>query len=82
MHQTLLPFKHNIKAVINGITSNYSNGCLEGFNRKIKQIERKAFDYANFHNLLARNILAKLLLLITLLYVNNYSKYSLKYYVY
>ena len=43
MHQTLLTFKHNLKAVINGIASNYSNGCLEGFNRKIKQIERTAF---------------------------------------
>lgn len=37
MHQTLLTFKHNLKAVINGITLNYSNGCLEGFNRKIKK---------------------------------------------
>ena len=43
MHQTLLTYKHNLKAVINGIASNYSNGCLEGFNRKIKQIERTAF---------------------------------------
>ena len=54
MHQTLLTFKHNLKAVINGITSNYSNGCLEGFNRKIKQIEGTAFGYTNFHNLLTR----------------------------
>ncbi|WP_235943076.1 transposase, partial [Lactobacillus helveticus] len=28
------------------------NGCLEGFNRKIKQIERTAFGYSNFINLL------------------------------
>ena len=54
MHQTLLTFKHNLKAVINWITSNYSNGCLEGFNRKIKQIEGTAFGYTNFHNLLTR----------------------------
>ena len=59
MHQTLLTFKHNLKAVINGITLNYSNGCLEGFNRKIKQIERTAFGYANFHNLLTRIRLAE-----------------------
>ena len=59
MHQTLLPFKHNLKAVINGITSNYFNGCLEGFNRKIKQIERTAFGYANFYNLLTRIRLAE-----------------------
>ena len=77
MHQTLLTFKHNLKAVINGITSNYFNGCLEGFNRKIKQIERTAFGYANFYNLLTRNKLAKLLLLITLPDVNNCSENSL-----
>ena len=49
MHQTLLTFKHNLKAVINRISLNYSNGCLEGCNRKIKQIERTAFGYANFN---------------------------------
>ena len=59
MHQTLLTFKHNLKAVINGITSNYFNGCLEGFNRKIKQIERTTFGYANFYNLLTRIRLAE-----------------------
>ena len=59
MHQTLLTFKHNLKAVINGITLNYSNGCLENFNRKIKQIERTAIGYANFHNLLTRIRLAE-----------------------
>ncbi|WP_155244842.1 transposase [Lactobacillus helveticus] len=32
----------------------HSNGCLEGFNRKIKQIERTAFGYSNFTNLLTR----------------------------
>ncbi|MBC6349791.1 transposase, partial [Lactobacillus melliventris] len=31
----------------------------EGFNRKIKQIERTAFGYANFHNLLTRIRLAE-----------------------
>ena len=37
MHQTLLTFKHNYSGVLNGISSTYSNGCLEGVNRKIKQ---------------------------------------------
>ncbi|ERJ42117.1 transposase, partial [Lactobacillus jensenii MD IIE-70(2)] len=32
----------------------YSNGCLEGFNRKIKQIERTAYGYSNYINLLTR----------------------------
>ena len=59
MHQTLLIFKHNLKAVINGITLNYSNDCLEGCKRKIKLIERTAFGYANCHNLLTRIRLAE-----------------------
>ncbi|MGX5867516.1 transposase, partial [Lactobacillus helveticus] len=36
MHKTLLTFKYNLKAVLNGAALPYSNGCLEGFNRKIK----------------------------------------------
>ncbi|KRM04930.1 hypothetical protein FC59_GL000342 [Lactobacillus kitasatonis DSM 16761 = JCM 1039] len=43
MYQTLLTFKRN-----------YSNGCLEGVNRKIKQIERTAYGYRNFGHLLIR----------------------------
>lgn len=54
MHKTLLTFKHNLKAVLNGAQSSHSNGCLEGFNRKIKQIERTAFGYSDFINLLTR----------------------------
>ncbi|MCT0197770.1 ISL3 family transposase, partial [Lactobacillus helveticus] len=54
MHKTLLTFKHNLKAVLNGAALPYSNGCLEDFNRKIKQIERTAFGYSNFTNLLTR----------------------------
>ena len=54
MHKTLLTFRHNFTAVLNGAQSNYSNGCLEGFNRKIKQIERTAYGYSNFINLLTR----------------------------
>lgn len=54
MHKTLLTFKHNLKAVLNGAKLPYSNGCLEGFNRKIKQIERTVFGYSNFINLLTR----------------------------
>ena len=30
MHQPLLTFKHNYTGVLNGISSNYSNRCLEG----------------------------------------------------
>lgn len=54
MHQTLLTFKHNYTGILNGISSSYSNGCLEGVNRKIKQIERTAYGYSNFRHLLIR----------------------------
>ncbi|WP_201725123.1 transposase, partial [Lactobacillus helveticus] len=54
MHKTLLTFKHNLTAVLNGAELAYSNGCLDGFNRKIKQIERTAFGYSSFTNLLTR----------------------------
>lgn len=54
IHRTLLTFRHNLKAVLNGASLPYSNGCLEGFNRKIKQIERTAYGYSNFINLLTR----------------------------
>ena len=54
MHQTLLTFKSNYSGVLNGIASTYSNGCLEGVNRKINQIERTAYGYRNFKHLLIR----------------------------
>ncbi len=54
MHQTLLTFKRNYTGVLNGISSGYSNGCLEGVNRKIKQIERTAYGYSSFRYLLIR----------------------------
>ena len=59
MHQALLTFKPNLKTVIKEITWNNSNACLEGFNPKNKQIERIAFGYADFHNLLTRIRLAE-----------------------
>ena len=52
MHQTLTTFKPYQSGVLNGLTSTYSNSCLEGVNHKIKQIERDAYDYPNFKHLL------------------------------
>ena len=54
MHQTLLIFKRNYINILNGIFSNYSNGCLEGVNCKIKQIERTTYDHSNFKHLVIR----------------------------
>lgn len=54
MHKTLLTFRHNLKTFLNGASLLYFNGCLEGFNRTIKQIERTAYGYSNFINLLTK----------------------------
>lgn len=54
MHKTLLTFRHNLKAVLNDASFLYSNCRLEGFNCKIKQIERTVYEYSNFINLLIR----------------------------
>lgn len=54
MNTTLKTFRHYQSGVLNGISSKYSNGCLEGKNRKIKQIQRTAFGYRNFKHMLIR----------------------------
>ena len=61
MHKTLLTFKRNYSKVLNDITSTYSSSCLEGVNRKIKQIERTAYAYRNFYPLLIRTKLEEII---------------------
>jgi transposase len=51
---TIRTFRKNRRAVINAAKFSYSNGCLEGFNRKIKQIQRTAFVYRNLTTMLKR----------------------------
>lgn len=48
MDTTIASFKHNLTAVNNALNSHYSNGPLEGINRKIKVIGRTAYGYRNF----------------------------------
>lgn len=50
--KTLLTFKHNLRAVLNGARFSYSNGCLEGFNSN-------AYGYSNYIYLLTRIRLEK-----------------------
>ena len=54
MHTTLNTFKRNLHDILNAAKFDESNGCLEGTNRKIKQIERTAYGYANFNHLVTR----------------------------
>lgn len=54
MTTTLKTFNHYLRRVLNGVTSPYSNGCLEGKNRKIKQVQRTAYGYRNFKHMIIR----------------------------
>jgi transposase len=54
LRTTIRSFRRSFRAVLNGATLPFSNGCLEGLNRKIKQIERTAYGYSNFTHLLKR----------------------------
>lgn len=55
--KVLLSFFDNLDAIISALDpmySRYTNGPLEGINRKIKQIQRTAYGYRNFDHLKAR----------------------------
>ena len=54
MKETLKTFKSNLEIVLNARESKYSNGPIEGINRMIKQIQRTAFGFRNFHHLISR----------------------------
>lgn len=48
-------FQRNLSSIINACDyPQYSNGPLEGIIHKIKQIQRTAYGFRNFHNLLVR----------------------------
>ena len=54
MRITLKTFKRSLRDLLNAARFTESNGCLEGINRKIKQIERTAYGYSNFYHLVTR----------------------------
>ena len=54
MEITRKTFKRSLPDLHNAAKYSQSNGCLEGTNRKIKQIERTAYGYRNFKHLVAR----------------------------
>ncbi|MEY8442081.1 transposase [Lactobacillaceae bacterium 24-114] len=48
-------FQRNLSSILNACNyPQYSNGRLEGIIHKIKQIQRTAYVFRNFHNLLVR----------------------------
>ena len=44
---TIQTLHHNVKFVLNSAKFNYSNGPLEGINRKIKTLKRTCYGFAN-----------------------------------
>nr|WP_245080702.1 transposase [Pediococcus inopinatus] len=54
MKDVLTTFKKNLEIVLNASESKYSNGPIEGINRMIKQIQRTAFGFRNYHHLVSR----------------------------
>ena len=57
MQGVLRSLKHNYQYVINGACSPYSNGALEGTIRKIKQLQRVAYGFRNYDQLIRRIML-------------------------
>ena len=47
-------FKKNLVVVLNASESDYTNGPGEGMNRMIKQIQRTAFGFRNYHHMISR----------------------------
>lgn len=54
MKDTLTTFKKNLEFILNAAETKYSNGPIEGINRMIKQIQRTAFGFRNYHHLITR----------------------------
>jgi len=54
MAATLTTFKQNSAIILNASKFKYSNGPIEGINRMIKQIQRTAFGFRNYHHLVSR----------------------------
>jgi len=47
MDTTISTLRKNLKAVINSVKYEFSNGPLEGINRKIKVLKRSCYGFAN-----------------------------------
>ncbi|MCH5379246.1 transposase, partial [Limosilactobacillus reuteri] len=47
MDTAIQTLRHNMKYVLNSAKFDYSNGPLEGINRKIKTLKRTCYGFAN-----------------------------------
>ncbi|WP_255313984.1 MULTISPECIES: ISL3 family transposase [Amylolactobacillus] len=54
MKEIFRTFKKNLEVILNASETGYSNGPVEGMNRMIKQIQRTAFGFRNYHHMISR----------------------------
>jgi transposase len=54
MDVTIGTFKKNLNGILESLRQPYSNGKIEGFNRRLKQIGRTAYGYRNPANYMRR----------------------------
>lgn len=54
MKEIFHTFKKNLEVILNASETGYSNGPVEGINRMIKQIQRTAFGFRNYHHMISR----------------------------
>lgn len=54
MKEIFRTFKKNLEVILNASETEYSNGPVEGMNRMIKQIQRTAFGFRNYHHMISR----------------------------
>ena len=59
MKEIFRTFKKNLEVILNASETGYSNGPVEGMNRMIKQIQRTAFGFRNYHHMISRIKLRK-----------------------
>lgn len=57
MDTTISTLKKNIKSIFNSCISPYSNGAIEGTNRKIKSLKRSCYGFRNMSHFYARILL-------------------------
>ncbi|MBU7545262.1 transposase, partial [Weissella cibaria] len=54
MDVTIGTFKRNLKGILESLRCPWSNGKIEGINRRLKQIARTAYGYQNLGNYMRR----------------------------
>ena len=54
MDTVITTFRKNYLGIRNACLYDYSNGPIEGFNRKVKELKRGCYGFRNIHNFFIR----------------------------